>query len=277
MKGILLAQGPRQSGRQVIHNTGGLDFSRQLRIGTQMRAIPLLIIALLVTGCGLSRIRSSQDWTDVKDDRLYLACHVGNYGSGVFLRYDCRDALVLTCSHLTKSGSDVSIYYYSRRDGAYKKCNGMVVAASHPHKEDLALVQCKDIDLERDPFVVPLVAEESFTRGELTVMNIAFGAEDRPFALDCPAFKYKQDVETVIEDKDGSSKCSLLKVLLHGGISQANSGSPVFRGNELVGLVESAPGLAIKDSKLIQGVVAIAAVEERLLELATKWTREHGT
>ena len=149
----------------------------------------------------------------------------------------------------------MSIYYFSKRDGSYKNSRGKVVAASHPHKEDLALVQCEDIDLKRDPFVVPVVAEESFTKGESTVMNIAFGAEDRPFSLDCPAFKYKQDVETVIEDKDGSSKCSLLKVLLHGGISQANSGSPVFRGNELVGLVESAPGLAIKDSNLIQGVV----------------------
>ncbi len=51
-----------------------------------MRILPLLIITLIVAGCGLSGIRSSQDWSEVKEDRLYLACHVGNYGSGVFLR-----------------------------------------------------------------------------------------------------------------------------------------------------------------------------------------------
>jgi hypothetical protein len=91
----------------------------------------------------------------------------------------------------------------------------------------------------------------------VSLMNTAFGAEDRPFVLDLPLRGFRRNVSTAVPDERGDSTWTQTKGLLHGGIVEANSGSPVFAGEKLVGLVESSPGFAraLEGSDVISGVV----------------------
>jgi hypothetical protein len=72
---------------------------------------------------------------------------------------------------------------------------------------------------------------------------LSFGAEARPWCIDAPMFANSTNVTTVRPDASGQTRWTIVKGLLHGGILEANSGSPVFDGERLVGLVESSPGV----------------------------------
>lgn len=221
-------------------------------------AFPLLLLSLLfflLPSCGLTSLRSSQDWSNVTDQRFFKTCHVGNYGSGVLIAYQNKKAHILTCTHLVSNDEWKTIHLFNPKSQSYQSYRGRVILKTHPHKEDLAIIECENLDLDMAPFKIQLATSLSQPDQNLTLLNTAFGAEEKPFSLNLPAFEYDHKVSTVIPDKDGQKEWTLKKVLLHGGVQQANSGSPVFKGNDLVGLVESSPGFAVRNNVLVHGIV----------------------
>ncbi len=209
-------------------------------------AMVALVLLGTLSGCGAGAFRDRQDWSGVEDARLYRACHVTNFGSGVVLGCAGGDAYVLTCAHLVAEGASVGVYV-PRPDGSgYQRFSGRVLVRSHPHKEDLALLQ-----LDGKPEGIPADAKISLAQplldGEqtdVTVLSVSFGAEDRPAAADAKYLAHVATVSSIVPDKQGRTKWQLSKGLVHGGVRQANSGSPVFAGDALVGLCESSPAFA---------------------------------
>lgn len=230
----------------------------------------LLVTAAALSACGLSGVRRSQDWSSAGDDpRLTLACHVGNYGSGVLLSCDEAGARVLTCAHLVDAGESVTVHFHDPATGNWVAYDGEVVRRTHPHREDLAEIRLATLSFHLPRQTTPLAAAmPAGEECEAALVNIAFGAEERPFLLTVPAVSHVASIDSVIPDADGSTSWQIPKVLVHGGVTQANSGSPVFRGAELVGLVESAPAFASKqDGTLRIGVQATAP--QSVLEFVT--------
>lgn len=234
------------------------------------RGVALPLLAVAAAGCGLSGVRRSQDWSAVSDARLDLACHVDGYGSGVLVSCDEGGARVLTCAHLVEDDSTVSVYFRDRGAGAWVSYEASVVRRTHPHREDLALLEIRTPAFHLTPRVTP-IAEPPPEGSEFTasVVNIAFGAEKRPLVLDLPALSHVSAVTTVNPDSEGRTSWRIAKTLVHGGVREANSGSPVFVGDALLGLAESAPGFAARPGgSLLVGVTvtAPASVREVLAE-----------
>lgn len=222
------------------------------RVASPHIFLAILLIIACNGGCGLTTVRGSQDWIGVDDARLYRACHVGNYGSGVILRSDETGSLVLTCAHLVDDERRVKVHYRIRNADRWGAHTFRVLHRSHPHKEDLAILF--------SPQPLPQVSLPPLTiaadvPASADLLSVAFGAENRPFALTVPSALYQSSVTTVIPDQAGETAWTIPKVLLHGGVFQANSGSPVMVGDELLGLVESSPGLAVIEGEVKQGVV----------------------
>lgn len=218
-------------------------------------ALLSLVLACLV-GCGNMSIRRSQDWSEVQHPRFFRACQVGNWGSGVILEHTTSRMLVLTCAHLVEEGQSVAVYFVDPEQRAYSKVSGRVIHRSHPHKEDLALIEvthCPAPSREIRTHIAP-----QFSEGEertVDIVNVAMGAQERPFAFQGPLFRHVGRVSTVIPDEKGQTEWTIAKGLMHGGILQANSGSPIFDHERLVGLTETSPGLAARDGELHQGII----------------------
>ena len=221
------------------------------------RLIATALAALTLASCGLSGVRRQQDWSGVTDPRLYLACQVGNYGSGVLISVDENGATVLTVAHLVEAGDSVDVNFRDAASDTWVEYEGEVTVTTHPHKEDLALIRITAAEFHLPPQTTPIAAvmapPDTFT---VSLANIAFGAEERPFMLDAEALVHVSSTKSYQPDEHGETTWQLTKILLHGGIAGANSGSPVFRGDELVGLVESAPWLVTApDGSLLAGVL----------------------
>ncbi len=219
------------------------------------------IACVAICGCGTSGFRGGQDWSGVEDSRLLRTVHVTEYGSGILLAVDGAKGCfyVLTCAHLVEEGRPVDLWAVDPEARRYVQFRGEVVGRSHPHREDLALVRAR-LGGESLPaysrFALADPVDPNNQR-RVSLMNTAFGAEDRPFVLDLPLLGFRRNVSTAVPDEQGGSAWTQTKGLLYGGITEANSGSPVFAGNKLLGLVESSPGFADApgSADVISGVV----------------------
>ncbi len=231
----------------------------------------LPLLALVLAACGLSSVRRAQDWSQVTDPRFRLVCHVGNWGSGVLVDCDATGANVLTCAHLVEEGETVTLSFQNAARAGWVAYDGRVVRRSHPHKQDLALVRVDTKAFHLAP--TTLAVADGFApgaEGVVQVFNIAFGAEKEPFLLDLPAVGSVNSVTSNIPDASGATRWQIDQVVVHGGITQANSGSPVFDGDRLVGLVESAPaGARTPKGGMVLGVAVTApSVVRAFLETA---------
>lgn len=247
------ALGPKRAFREGVTVAGKSPKGSQVMHPLKPLICVMALLAMPgVTGCGLRSIRRSQDWGGVTDDRVYRTCHVGNYGSGVIWRSDENGAIVLTCAHLVKDGARVTVRYRSPQIDRWLSCAMQVAYRSHPQKEDLAVL----ISPHPLPHVHwPPLGISNRVPGSSEIVSIAFGAERRPLIHTFASSALEASVSTVIPDEDGNTKWIVPKALLYGGILQANSGSPVWDGENLVGLVESSPAVAVIDGQLQQGVM----------------------
>ncbi len=214
------------------------------------RLLVLLVLWLTVGGCGSAAFRDKQDWSSVSDSRLYRACHVTNWGSGVWIAHADGVSYILTCAHVLEGATSAKVHLFNPAAKRYETFAADVLHAGHPHKEDLAVLRLRTAPAFAEPFKTRLApsAKEGQTQ-RAAVMNISFGAEDKPLAMEFPVVPVTQQVSSYIPDTDGKTQWVLTKGLVHGGISQANSGSPVFVGTSLYGLVESAPMLGAIETR----------------------------
>jgi hypothetical protein len=207
----------------------------------------LVLGALFCCGCGTSNFRNSQDWSGVTDARLLRTCHVGHYGSGLWLAHGPSGSYVLTVSHVVGDDDTMSVHLRNPKTDEYESYTGDVIERSHQHKEDLALLKLRKAPEWAQPFTTPvgrdMKAFEMLKETEL--MNIAFGAEKRPIVVTLPSTINDVSVRSVLADENGNTDWIVPKLLMYGGINEANSGSPAFAGQALVGLVESAPMFVI--------------------------------
>lgn len=202
-----------------------------------------LSIPFVFIGCGTARFRSSQDWSNVTDARLMKTCHVGNYGSGVVLSCDERGCYVLTCAHLVHPKKPMDVYVFSPQQG-YKRYETEVVAHGDKQASDLALLRLLD-----PPSVSPwryftLQLASDLGKGEhrsATIMNIGLGAEKRPWIFTARVFEYVSNTTGLIETTPDGKRRQVVRGCMHGGITSANSGSPIFDGQDLLGLASASP------------------------------------
>ena len=213
------------------------------------------LLVLLLTGCANMSVRRNQDWSQVNDPRLLKTVQVGNWGSGVIIEHLRERVLVLTCAHLVEDGEEVAVYAVNPDNRCYEKHLAHVVYRGHPHNDDLALLVIRERQKPSRSYVTELA--EDFQEGEerpAAVMNVSRGAERSPFAWEGQVFQCTMDVSSVIPDRNGRTQWRVPGGVLHGGITEANSGSPVFEGDRLVGLCESSPGIGNKGNVYYTGV-----------------------
>ena len=222
---------------------------------TMTKSVLACVSAILLAGCANMSVRRSQDWSQVDDPRLFKTVQVGNWGSGVIVEHSRDRMLVLTCAHLVEDGESVDVFRVNSDTRRYEKRKARVMYRGHPHKDDLALLTVHDPPPPRLPFVLALAGD--FEEGEeraAAIMNVSCGADKRPFAWEGRIFQCTVDVSSVIPDRNGRTRWQLPTGILHGGVTQANSGSPVFEGERLVGLNESSPGIGNKGNTYYTGV-----------------------
>ncbi len=195
----------------------------------------LLLIALPVaaTGCGLASARRNQDWSQVRDERLFRCCHVGNSGSGVLLLQDEQDLWILTNAHLVSRCATIHVVDHKTRQ--WREFTGWVVASDATHA-DLALLRADPLP-DREPFVTRLAPPlaDSERRG-VELLPVSTATTPRPLHL--PAVG-RRAVVTASEASVGGGERDMMCVF--GGVKQANSGTPVFDGDRLMGLNELSP------------------------------------
>lgn len=163
--------------------------------------------------------------------------------------------LVLTCAHLVKGNQSISVYVVDPDTRHYRRLSARVSKRTHPHKEDLALLTVENSPAVRTPLHVGLA--DDFAEGEerkVAIMSVSIGAKERPSSWEGRIFQYTMSVSSFMPDESDGATWKLPKGTLHGGIVEANSGSPVFQGERLVGLAESSPGIGIKGSEILTGV-----------------------
>jgi len=223
-----------------------------------LRRLLTLLVLLVTSGCGSAAFRDSQDWSAATDPRLFHTCQVTDWGSGVWLAQGDEGAYVLTCAHVLEGATKVDVFIVNPETRRYERFRAEVVLVSHIHKEDLALLRLDRNPPFAAPFKTRLASPLSRTEPrKVQLMNVSFGAEQQPFVLTFPLLAVKATVSSYLPDDEGKTEWALDKGLLHGGIREANSGSPVFEGEGLVGLVEMSPFFGSSEAnphELISGI-----------------------
>ena len=201
------------------------------------RFAPSLLLAL--AACGLAAARQSQDWSKVTDPRLFRCCHIGNDGTGVLLAQD-RDALwILTNASLVSRVAKVHVVDPASRD--WRETTAWVVARSEENGTDLALLRAAPMPFP--PFVTRLA--NPITDGTSRDVDLLpVSVSDTPRAYRLPAVG-RMETSTATE-----------AVCVHGGVRQANSGTPVFDGDRLVGLAQPRTITAMLENVGDDGTVA---------------------
>ena len=196
--------------------------------------LPLLLSsALLLYGCGLASARRSQDWHDVTDARLLRCCHVDNHGSGVLLAQDHRDLWILTNAELVSRVARVHVVDPATR--RWTETTAWVAASGDGRVSELALLRAEPLPF-LPPFATQLaspVADGSSREIDLLPVSVS----DVPRAYRLPAVG-RRSAGTAVDATMPAVERERLCV--HGGLRQANSGTPIFDGDRLVGL--TAPG-----------------------------------
>lgn len=193
------------------------------------------LLVLAVGGCqSHASVRGQQDWTGDVDPRFYRVCHVTNYGSGVCIARAEDYLLILANAHVVGDSKSVTVYLPSSRTLEYQKFKADVIASAHPTKIDLALL------IVHDPPPGPsykLNLAPDFEDGEYreSVELLDITTPDSPLIYEGPIVEH-----TILwagaPDDFGSQSYDVSVGCLHGGILQANSGSPIFEGDRLVGI-----------------------------------------
>lgn len=194
----------------------------------------LLPFASLLAACGLASARMSQDWTPVTDARLFRCCHVGNHGSGVLLAQDEKNLWILTNAHLVERVAKVHVVDPTTR--RWVETTAWVAARGKPEAEDFALLRSDPLPF-LPPFVTKLAApiEDGSSR---TVDLLPVSVGDTPRAYPLPAVGRRAGFNNPVPPHAPFERDM---VCIHGGVMQANSGTPVFDGDRLVGLNELHP------------------------------------
>lgn len=203
---------------------------------TTRTLVGLLVMALAATGsgCGLASARRSQDWSQVQDERLFRCCHIGNYGSGVLLLQDETDLWILANSHIVSRCATVHVV--DRKTREWREFTAWVAAAGDDASEDFALLRAAPLP-DREPFVTHL-ATPLGDRELRTVQLLPVSTATTPKALSLPAVGRRTPVaasEASAATRERDMMC------VFGGVRQANSGTPVFDGDRLMGLNEVHP------------------------------------
>ena len=156
------------------------------------------------------------------DERLFRCCHIGNDGSGVLLLQD-RDALwILTNASVVSRVAKVHVVDPSTR--SWRETTAWVAASGDPATADLALLRAEPL-----PFAGPFTTKLASPIGDGTTRDVDLlpvSVSHTPRAYRLPAVG-RVDRTTAAET-----------VCVHGGVRQANSGTPIFDGDRLVGLAE---------------------------------------
>ncbi len=203
-------------------------------------AFVFLLLATLVSSCaGHGHVRATQAWSEVDDPRLFRVCHVTNYGSGYCLQRTAERILILANAHVVGDADVVDIYLPNRTTRSYDHFEAEVLATAHPTKIDLALLVVRNPP-PGDHYELQLASP--FDEGELreAAELLDITSPDRPASFSGPIVE-----QTVLwagsPDDFGSTTYDVSVACLHGGILQANSGSPVFEGNQLIGINHYSP------------------------------------
>lgn len=194
----------------------------------------LLLAFVAASGCGLASARLSQDWSAVKDPRFFRCCHVGNHGSGVLLAQDEKALWILTNAHVVSRVAKVHVVDPATR--RWQETTAWVVAAGDPEREDFALLRAEPL-----PFLPPFATRLAAPIENGTVRNVDLlpvSVEDTPRAYPLPAVGRRT---TFANPNPPHAPFERDMVCVHGGVQQANSGTPIFDGDRLVGLNELHP------------------------------------
>lgn len=201
-------------------------------MSSRLASSSLLLAFVAATGCGLASARLSQDWSVVKDVRFFRCCHVGNQGSGVLLAQDDKALWILTNAHVVSRVAKVHVVDPATR--RWQETTAWVVEAGDPEREDFALLRAEPLPF-LPPFATRLAApiEDGAARN---VDLLPVSVKDTPRAYALPAVGRRTSVANPPHapfERD--------MVCVHGGVQQANSGTPIFDGDRLVGLNERQP------------------------------------
>lgn len=239
---------------------------------TSLALSSLALSSLALSGCGLASARSAQDWTAVTDPRLFRCCHVGNHGSGVLLLQDDKDLWILTNAHLVSRVAKVHVVDPGTR--RWRETTAWVVASGHPFSEDFALLRAEPLPFLQ-PFVTRLASplENGATR-DVDLMPVSVRDTPRAYAL--PAVGRRTTFSNPVPARPPIERDMMC---VHGGVQQANSGTPIFEGDRLVGLNELHPFDATFEKTAADGqvgkqrVVGIGASTPQAIEA---FLRAHG-
>jgi len=237
-----------------------------------VRFVPSLLLLLPFAACGLAKARIAQDWSTVTDPRLFRCCHVGNHGSGVLLAQDTENLWILTNAHLVDRVAKVHVVDPTTR--RWHETTAWVAARGMPQREDFALLRSEPLPFLQ-PFVTKLAAplENGAAR---TVDLLPVSVRDTPRAYALPAVGRR----TTFSNPDPPhAPFEREMICVHGGVQQANSGTPVFDGDRLVGLNELHPFDATFDATGDDG----QTVRKRVVGIGTSspqaidaFLRSHG-
>lgn len=208
---------------------------------------------LLIMTSGCFGVRTASDWTGVTDERLPRVCKVTPWGSGVIISAAGTDVYILTCSHVIQRNTSVSVWVINK-DRRWLKLKADVVASTDPAKEDLALLKAA-LPMGSNIAFGPLAFADAFSEGEereSELLAVAGIPSRKPVIFKAKVFQYTvnkkaQEGAIKVELSWGNNKApEMPKGCFHGGINQANSGTPIFEDTKLVGLVESSPFLGVR-------------------------------
>ena len=145
-------------------------------------------------------------------------------GTGFIVRLESQMAYIVTAAHVVEGEKEPTIYFAARRN---VPVTGQVIKNDLSLDVSLLLVRGRD-NLPAGTLAIGLVRGESVKRGE-QVTTIGFPAGLGDWAVST----------ATIGSQQGS------KLTLSGAIAEGNSGGPVLRGDNVVGMITSAPRSAI--------------------------------
>jgi hypothetical protein len=210
-----------------------------------MKKTLLLLACVGLAGCGNLSARLRQSWSEVSDPRLLKTCLVTNWGSGLWLAHNSKGSYVLTSANVLKGFDDATVSLVDPVLRRYEEFEADVVARSHREKVALVLLRLRERPSFAKPFTTPLASP--FKPGEERQVDLMIITADRPVTDRLSVFEHKVRVGAKanedVSDADGAW-WTVSRGCMHGGSIKVRPGAPVFKGEALVGLVESSPGMA---------------------------------
>lgn len=196
------------------------------------------------------------------DPRLFRCCHVGNDGTGVLLAQDRDDLWILTTASVVSRVAKVHVVDPTTR--TWRDTTAWVVASSGGEGADLALLRADPLPFA--PFVTKLASPVlDGTSRDVDLLPVSIS--DTPRAYRLPAVG-RVDGPTATE-----------AICVHGGVRQANSGTPIFDGDRLVGIAEPRTLAATLENVGDDGTVAkkkVVGIGASTPQSIEAFLRSHG-